>query len=57
MAAFTRPEKLPEGVDPDSMDAIKACKYTREYKPLSMSKEEKRKAERNRMSSWGHVDY
>ena len=56
IAAFNRSERLPEGVHPDSIDAVKACKYTREYKLLNMSEEEKKKAERNKMSSWGHLD-
>ena len=52
MAAFNRSVKIPEGMEPDSMEAVKLCRYAREYNLLTMTQEEKQHARINKLSSW-----
>ena len=52
---FQSSDKLAEGVDPNSMEAVKICKYVRKFRPLMMSKEERQKAKVNKLSSWHYA--
>jgi hypothetical protein len=55
VAVFQQCDKLPVGVDPNSLEAVKICKYVRKCRPLLMSEKERQRAKVNKLSSWHYT--